>query len=56
MRTLNDSLTQLTLKNTIVDSPEQLFQIAAYYEKVGQPDIAIYGYYQYLKACKPVLR
>lgn len=51
MRTLNDSLTQLTLKNKIIDSPEQLYQIAAYYEKVGQPNIAIYGYYQYLKAC-----
>ncbi|MFA6937638.1 MAG: cyclic nucleotide-binding domain-containing protein [Treponema sp.] len=51
MRTLNDNLTQLTLKNKVIDSPEQLFAIAAYYEKVGQPNIAIYGYYQYLKAC-----
>jgi CRP-like cAMP-binding protein len=51
MRMLNDNLTQLTLKNKSVDSPEQLYAIAAYYEKVGQPNIAIYGYYQYLKTC-----
>lgn len=51
MRTLNDNLTKLTLKNTLVDSPEQLYGIAAYYEKMGMRDIATYGYYQYIKAC-----
>jgi CRP-like cAMP-binding protein len=51
MRVVNDNLTKVTLKNNIVASPEQLFVIAQYYEKVGKTDLAIYGYYQYLKAC-----
>lgn len=51
MRQLNETLTKLTLKSSIIDSPEQLFNIAAYYERLGKRDIAIYGYYQYMKAC-----
>lgn len=51
MRFLNESLTRLTLKNTLVSSYEQLFTIASYYETVCKPDLAIYGYYQYLKSC-----
>ncbi len=51
MRLQNENLTKLTLKNVIAESPEQLFHVAQYYEKVGKPDIAVYGYYQYLKAC-----
>ena len=51
MRTLNETLTQLTLKNTLVSSPEQMFSIAAYYEKMGKINLAVYGYYQYLRSC-----
>lgn len=51
MRSLNETLTKVTLKNNLIVSPEQLFVIAQYYEKVGQPNLAIYGYYQYIKAC-----
>lgn len=51
MRILNETLTLITLKNNIISSYEQLYSIASYYEKVGKPDLAIYGYYQYLKAC-----
>lgn len=51
MRTLNETLTLITLKNNIVSSFEELFSIASYYEKVGKYNLAIYGYYQYLKAC-----
>lgn len=51
MRTLNETLTQLTLKNTLVSSPEQMFSIAAYYEKMGKLNLAVYGYYQYLRSC-----
>lgn len=51
MRILNETLTLITLKNNIVSSYEQLFTIASYYEQVGKFDLAIYGYYQYLKAC-----
>lgn len=51
MRTLNETLTKITLKNNIISSPEQLYTIASYYEKTGKTDLAAYGYYQYLKAC-----
>ncbi|MDD6963342.1 MAG: cyclic nucleotide-binding domain-containing protein [Treponema succinifaciens] len=51
MRIVNDRLTKLTLKNIILDSPESLFSIAEYYEKSGHYNIALYGYYQYLKQC-----
>ena len=51
MRTLNETLTLITLKNNIVSSFEQLFSIASYYENVGNPNLAIYGYYHYLKSC-----
>jgi len=51
MRSLNDNLTKITLKKTIIDSPEELFKIADYYENSGHTDVATYGYYQYLKEC-----
>ena len=51
MRILNDSLTKITLKGTMVETPEQLYQIGAYYEDGGWPEIACYCYYQYLKEC-----
>ncbi len=51
MRVMNDSLTKLTLKNTTTDSPEQFFAVAQYYEKNAKLDMAIFAYYQYLKAC-----
>ncbi|MCM1321699.1 MAG: cyclic nucleotide-binding domain-containing protein [Bacteroides sp.] len=51
MRNFNETLTKLTLKNSIVSSPEQLFAIASYYEKNGKISLAVYGYYQYMKAC-----
>ncbi len=51
MRTLNDNLTELTLKKTIAETPEELFYIAEYYENMGLYDIAAYGFYQYLKEC-----
>ncbi|AEE16884.1 Crp/Fnr family transcriptional regulator [Treponema brennaborense] len=51
MRIMNEVLTQLTFKGVAVVSPEQLFAIASYYEKEGKINLAVYGYYQYLKAC-----
>ena len=51
MRIVNDQLTQLTAKKNLVDSPEEIFHIAEYYEKQGLNDIACYGYYQYIKHC-----
>ncbi|MFI3258435.1 MAG: Crp/Fnr family transcriptional regulator, partial [Spirochaetales bacterium] len=51
MRALNELLTQLTLKNTLSESPEQMYSIAAYYEQMGKNNLAVYGYYQYMKEC-----
>ena len=51
MRVLNDNLTKITLKNTVTETPDQLFPIAQYYEDSGWPEIAAYCYYQYLKEC-----
>ncbi len=51
MRSVNELLTQLTLKNTLISSPDQMYSIAAFYEQMGKNDLAVYGYYQYLKEC-----
>ncbi|HBG65780.1 MAG TPA: cAMP-binding protein [Treponema sp.] len=51
MRVLNDLRTKITLRKNIVDSPEELFRIAEHYEEAGYNNIAVYGYYQYLKRC-----
>ena len=51
MRLLNENLTKLALNNVVKESPEQIFASASFYEKEKKFDIAIYGYYQYLKAC-----
>ncbi|MCQ2611548.1 MAG: cyclic nucleotide-binding domain-containing protein [Treponema sp.] len=52
MRLLNENLAKLALNTAPVqDSPEQLFDIAEYYFNLKKTDIAIYSYYQYIKAC-----
>ena len=51
MRTLNNSLTKLTLYQVASESPEELFNVASYYYDEGKRDIAMYAYYQYLKVC-----
>ena len=42
MRVLNDNLTKITLKNTVTETPDQLYPIAVYYEDSGYPEIAAY--------------
>lgn len=49
MRLLNDTRTKVTLKKSASDTPEELFNIAEFYNEEGQSNIAAYGYYQYLK-------
>ena len=49
MRLLNENLTKLALNNVAQESPEQIFSSAAFYEKEKKFDIAVFGYYQYLK-------
>lgn len=51
MRAMNEQLTQLALKNISIESPEQMFFVASYYDKVGCFDPAVFAYYQYIKAC-----
>ncbi len=49
MRLLNDTRTKITLKKAATDTPEELYNIADYYNEQGSVNIAAYGYYQYLK-------
>ena len=51
MRSLNDSLANITTKSDVNDTSEHLFDVAAYYENAGNSDIAYYCYHQYLKDC-----
>lgn len=52
MRSMNEMLTKLTLKNIVHDSPEHMYDVAVFYEENGNTDIAVYAYYQYLKYCR----
>lgn len=52
-REMNDILAKTTLKSEDVsaDTLEHIFEVAGYYDKTNFSDIAIYAYYQYIKAC-----
>ncbi|MBP5284179.1 MAG: cyclic nucleotide-binding domain-containing protein, partial [Treponema sp.] len=50
MRPLNDTLMQATVNNSAAQSTEHIFTVASYYDKQNHPSIAIYAYYQYIKA------
>ncbi len=49
MRVMNEMLTKATLHSVVQDTHEQIFKVAAFYEKSSLPDVAIFAYYQYLK-------
>lgn len=49
MRLMNEMLTKIALNSIVQNSYEQIFNNAQYYEKCKQLNIAVYGYYQYLK-------
>ena len=51
MRAFNENLTAIALKKTSSSTTEHIFEIADYYDNIGQQNIATYGYYQYLKSC-----
>ncbi len=51
MRSLNDSLSQATLKDSSVVNSELMFSVASYYEDADQIDLAAFAYYQYIKEC-----
>lgn len=50
MRLLNDTLVLATLNNSASQSPEQIYRVASYYDKMNKPSIAVFAYYQYVKA------
>ncbi len=51
MRAMNEQLSQLTMNSVASESPEQLYDVAEYYERNGQQSIAAFAYYQYVAAC-----
>lgn len=53
MRVMNMMLTKATLNSVVKDNHEQIFQVAQYYDKNAQADMAVFAYYQYLKT-RPV--
>lgn len=51
MRVMNSVLTQLTLSNVATETPEHIYDVARYYDLAGDASVAVFAYYQYLKAC-----
>lgn len=51
MREMNEKLTQLTLSTVAEETPEHIYDVANYYSDAGQYSVALFAYYQYLKAC-----
>lgn len=51
VRSMNEQLTQLALNSISIDSPEHIFDVAEYYERVRRTDIAAYAYNAYLREC-----
>lgn len=51
MRVMNEQLSQLTMKSVASETPDQLYDVAQYYEQNGQLNIATFAYYQYVAAC-----
>ncbi|MCQ2981590.1 MAG: Crp/Fnr family transcriptional regulator [Treponemataceae bacterium] len=51
MRIMNEQLSQLTMKSVASETPDQLYDVAQYYEQNGQLNIASFAYYQYVAAC-----
>lgn len=53
MRVMNQMLTKATVNSVVQDDHDQIFQVAQYYDKQAQYDMAVFAYYQYLKT-RPV--
>ena len=49
MRYLDEALTRLTLKSTATEDPSHLFNVAEYYARQNQFNLAYYAYYKYLQ-------
>jgi len=51
MRYLDEALTRLTFKNTAKVDPGHLFNVAEYYARQNQYNLAYYAYYRYIQHC-----
>ena len=51
MRLMNEDLTKSALKNTSLDTPEHIYEVAKCFDDKGEISIASYAYYRYLKEC-----
>ena len=56
VRSMNEQLTQLALNSISIDSPEHIFDVAEYYDRVRRTDIAAYAYNSYLHECPQGLK
>lgn len=56
VRSMNEQLTQLALNSISIDSPEHIFDVAEYYDRVRRIDIAAYAYNSYLRECPQGLK
>lgn len=56
VRSMNEQLTQLALNSISIDSPEHIFDVAEYYDRVRRSDIAAYAYNSYLRECPQGLK
>ena len=52
MRTMNELLTQPVIKTNSTETPEHIFDVARYYDKLEKHSIALYAYYHYMKECR----
>ncbi len=52
MRTMNELLTQPVIKTNSSETPEHIFDVARYYDKLDKHAIALYAYYHYMKECR----
>lgn len=52
MRVLNGAITRLTLSGGSAEiTYEHIFEVADFYDNAGYSDVALYAYFQYIKAC-----
>ncbi len=52
MRYLDEALASITLKSTAGEDARHLFNVAEYYARQNQYNLAYYAYYQFLKYCQ----
>lgn len=51
-RIMNELITKPVASINASETPEHIFEVARYYDKVGAYPIALYAYYHYMKECR----